>query len=117
MSFASMVADKMYKDFVTVKRDNVEITKASGATGFTEQTIYTAVRCQLYKKASMNALQEDLNNLNYEAKIIMEPSYTIKAGDLMDVTTITGTHELFRAGVPLFFADHIEVPVLRREEA
>jgi len=117
VSNSTILAEMMYKDFITVKRDNVEIVKANGATGFTEQTIYTAVRCQLYKKPSMNAEQGDVNDLNYEAKIFLEPEYVVKAGDLLDVTTKAGTAEEYRSGVPLFFDDHIEVPVLRREEA
>ena len=118
MSISSVIASLHYKDTMTVLRGS-EITKPNGATGFVESEVYINIRCQLIKTENKMDVEqtETLNNISYDAKIICEPNYVIKAGDLISVTNRVGEVEEYRAGTSTCFDEHNEILCDRRQEA
>lgn len=111
-AFAALMTHRVNVLRVTSSKD--PITKATKQTRGKINT--DPVPCYLSQKQSgMNATQDTgPNRIEYTAKVFFYPDADVLAGDVFEVTLHGHTIRL-KAGEPLFYSHHIEVPVKRDE--
>ena len=121
---AAPLAQAMYDRVATVKRKDVEVVKANGATSYEDVDVYVRVPCRL-SVVGVQTLQggdlQEVNRVQYDAKLFISNEYPILAGDevtveLLDAEGNTIETDVFKyAKKPFSYVMQQEV-LLKRDE-
>lgn len=122
---ATSSVERLYDREATIKR-YMEYEKPNGSTGMRWETVHENVPCRLSTVGSQtinNTSFEDVNTVQYDAKLILSTNYTVLAGDeitvylLDDERNIVHTDEFEKAKSPFLYVTHQEVLINRKSYA
>ncbi|PEL12671.1 ABC transporter ATP-binding protein [Bacillus sp. AFS017336] len=111
--------ESTYWDKCDVWRD-VE-TVVNNRDSFVPQQLYSSIKCALSKPANTTRLNtnqtEEQNQIDYTFILFLSPSYDLKTGDEIRVTTSMNQQFELIAGEPFKYPSHQVVTVHRKDEA
>lgn len=84
---------------------------------YEDTVIYKDIPCAVsFTQGSKDQLTDTTQPIQYIAKLFARPEIDVKAGDIV-LANVLGHEYEFRAGEGYPYQSHIEVPLLRNEEA
>ena len=115
------ILQSQYKHTATIKRYTTTETEygetiANNVDDDDNVPIYTDIKCHCSQQQSKTK-QDITNNIDYVVKLFTMPSFDILAGDVIEVTFENKQKRTYKAGEPLWYLSHIEVPLYRDTEA
>lgn len=105
-----------YYHTMTVERP-VEILDELGFDAFKMQEIYKDIACAIsFNQGSNEDLSTTTQPIQYIATLFTRPEIKIEAGDIIKANVL-GDFYQFRAGEGVIYQSHIEVPLIRKDDA
>ena len=84
---------------------------------FKEEEVYNNVPCAIsFTQGSIEDLTDTTQPIRYIAKLFARPEIEVKEGDIV-ISNVLGHKYEFRAGEGYMYQSHIEVPLIRNEDA
>ncbi len=112
---ADILAETYYHT-MTVKRP-VKTIDELGFDSFDMGEVYANVPCAIsFTAGSSQDLTDTTQPINYLATLFARPEIEIKAGDWI-IADVLGHNYEFRAGEGVVYQSHIEVPLIRKDDA
>ena len=84
---------------------------------YVEQTVYEDIPCAIsFTQGSNDDITDTTQPIRYIAKLFARPEIEVKEGDIV-LADVLGHEYEFRAGEGYPYQSHIEVPLMRNEDA
>lgn len=84
---------------------------------YVEQTVYEDIPCAIsFTQGSTDDITDTTQPIRYIAKLFARPEMEVKEGDIV-LADVLGHEYEFRAGEGYPYQSHIEVPLIRNEDA
>lgn len=88
-----------------------------GFDSFNNEVVYDDIPCAIsFTSGSTENITDTTQPINYIATLFARPEIDIKAGDWI-VSDVLGHKREFRAGEGVVYQSHIEVPLIRKDDA
>lgn len=88
-----------------------------GFDDFSTETVYEDLECAIsFAGGSTQDISDTTQPIEYIATLFARPNIIIKAGDWIKADVLGVPYE-FRAGEGVIYQSHIEVPLIRKEDA
>lgn len=105
--------------------DNAEVwgmreTKTTyGATKQEYTKVYSGIPCRLSRQSKSKNTNQTVskNDINYTLMLIIDPMFTIRAGDKVEIVKNGFAYKNMTACDPLVYNNSIQVPLIRETEA
>lgn len=111
---ADIIADTYYHT-CTVKRPVASSRKYLDEFKYDE--VYVDIPCAVsFTQGSKGDLEDTTQKIQYDATLFARPEINILAGDIIEADVLGHLYE-FRAGEGYWYQSHIEVPLIRNEDA
>ncbi|MDY2918053.1 MAG: hypothetical protein SOU08_00165 [Anaerococcus sp.] len=115
MGEADVLAETYYHT-CTVKRPKPSKDEL-GFDSFEFEEVYKDIECAIsFAGGSTQDISDTTQPIEYIATLFARPNVIIKAGDWIEADVLGVPYE-FRAGEGVIYQSHIEVPLIRKEDA
>lgn len=97
--------------------ESVESVDEYGTTSTKESLVYEGIACRISHRTSNTTVKSDsIDTQKYDAILYCSPTYAIKSGSRITVTSEGKTYEFKNAGEPLLYRHHQEIPLTLDKE-
>lgn len=112
----SNILAETYYHTCTVKRPKQSIDEL-GFDSFDYEEVYKDIECAVsFSQGSTSDITDTTQPITYIATLFTRPEITIEAGDWI-IADVLGNPYEFRAGEGVVYQSHIEVPLIRKDDA